>query len=431
MLVPACLGTSSPSICIICARIPHHSLRSQGCMNIATAPIPRRRRPCHAAKSGTTATRRPTFLVAGLPTGSDGNDRSDMLQTEADKILPIDGEVSVRNRSTDFNVEKTLKLDPADEDVHQAEPSTPDIIAPKRRRGRPRGSTSRKTRGDSRAQRVDSIPRTGAEELPTQPLGSELDGHTNPDIADDTSLVSAQNEPNTTLAETASSFHEPPSSDWNNDELAVTFALPASREEDSYNITGKSGEGKYTIRHGVDALMPDVANSMIPTLGAFEKEIGSRSKLEEQEAQLGVDVASEFDKEEDYYSLLDPEDAAALLADGYAGDFDYLDSDDPPADDVKRALRGVETLARARATANRNRLQDEEADTQSLKERLGLTEEEVSALRASKRAGLKTDEAMANQLTGPFTGGPSTAPGYLLEELRMNPDEVRIYQRSA
>lgn len=62
----------------------------------------------------------------------------------------------------------------------------------------------------------------------------------------------------------------------------------------------------------------------------------------------------------------------------------------------------------------------------SLKERLGMSDEEVQALRASNRSGLADSDLLVEQkLTGAESGGPTTALGYLLENLRMKPWEVR------
>lgn len=60
----------------------------------------------------------------------------------------------------------------------------------------------------------------------------------------------------------------------------------------------------------------------------------------------------------------------------------------------------------------------------SLKERLGLTDEELQALVRSHRAGLANDQSVERKLTGPASGGAKTAVGYLLGELRMKPGEV-------
>lgn len=62
----------------------------------------------------------------------------------------------------------------------------------------------------------------------------------------------------------------------------------------------------------------------------------------------------------------------------------------------------------------------------SLKDRLGLTNEELAILKLSPRSGLGGGDPIRveQRLTGRSAGGPKTAVGYLLGELRMRPEEV-------
>lgn len=61
----------------------------------------------------------------------------------------------------------------------------------------------------------------------------------------------------------------------------------------------------------------------------------------------------------------------------------------------------------------------------SLKDRLGLTDDEVVRLQASRRTGLGSARRLEERLTSRSAGGPKTGIGYLLGELRMKPEEVR------
>eukprot|EP00904_Undaria_pinnatifida_P012613 jgi/Undpi1/8482/HiC_scaffold_25.g10949.m1 len=63
----------------------------------------------------------------------------------------------------------------------------------------------------------------------------------------------------------------------------------------------------------------------------------------------------------------------------------------------------------------------------SLKDRLGLTNEELAILKLSPRSGLGGGDPIRveQRLTGRSAGGPKTAVGYLLGELRMRPEEVK------
>ncbi|CAM9110496.1 unnamed protein product, partial [Scytosiphon promiscuus] len=73
----------------------------------------------------------------------------------------------------------------------------------------------------------------------------------------------------------------------------------------------------------------------------------------------------------------------------------------------------------------------------SLQERLGLSDEEVDLLRRSPRSGLApprqkgdgvsaaVESRMRERMTGRSAGGPQTAVGYLLGELRMRTEEVK------
>lgn len=61
----------------------------------------------------------------------------------------------------------------------------------------------------------------------------------------------------------------------------------------------------------------------------------------------------------------------------------------------------------------------------SLSDRLGMTGDEVETLRLSSRAGLADEAKMEQKLTGRSAGGPTTAVGYLLGQLRLRPERVR------
>ena len=62
----------------------------------------------------------------------------------------------------------------------------------------------------------------------------------------------------------------------------------------------------------------------------------------------------------------------------------------------------------------------------SLKDRLGLTDQELEILKRSPRSGLGGGDyvRVEQRVTGRSAGGPKTAVGYLLGELRMRPEEV-------